>query len=85
MLSVSREVKIGIPAQEIMRLKSVTFLAAITQLLRVLMSTFNYARMFQRLTWADNADFFVGQAIYVVADIMLVVFLFTLFARQKES
>ena len=68
-----------------MKLKTVTLLAAITQLLTVFCGIFNYARMVQKLKWANNAEWFVMQPIYVVADIMLVVFLFVLFARQKSS
>jgi hypothetical protein len=69
-----------------MSLKVATLLAAITQLLTVFCGIFTYARMLQHHTdWKYNAEFLVTDPIYLIADIMLVVFLFTLFARQKSN
>ena len=68
-----------------MRLKTVTLLAAITQLLTVLCSIFSYVRFFQKIRWADNAEWFLMQPIYLLGHIMLTVFLFTLVAKQKSN
>ena len=68
-----------------MRLKTVTLLAAITQLLTVLCSIFSYVRFFQKIRWADNAEWFLMQPIYLLGHIMLAVFLFTLVAKQKSN
>jgi uncharacterized membrane protein YgdD (TMEM256/DUF423 family) len=68
-----------------MSLKTVTLLAAVTQLLSVCCGIYTFIHMAQGLKWEYNAEWFVTQPIYLVAHIMLVVFLFTLFARQQSD
>jgi hypothetical protein len=68
-----------------MKLKTITLLAAIMQLLTLCCSIFSVVKYVQKLKWADNADWFVTQPIYLLAHIMLVIFLFVLFARQKSN
>lgn len=68
-----------------MNLRAVTLIAAITQLAALLCGVYSYVHYAQKLKWADNADFFIMQPVYIVANIMLVVFLFFLFARQKPN
>jgi len=68
-----------------MKLKTVTLIAAIMQLLTLCCSIFSYVRLAQKLKWADNTEWFVMQPIYIVAHITMIVFLFVLFARQKSN
>ena len=68
-----------------MKLKTVTLLAAITQLLAAICGIFSYVRLAQKLKWAGNGEWFVTEPIYLVGQIMMVVFLFVLFARQKSN
>jgi hypothetical protein len=69
----------------IMKLRTVTLLAAITQLLVLICSIYNYVHMVFRLKWADNAEYFLLQPVYCIAQFMLTVFFFVLFARQKSQ
>jgi hypothetical protein len=50
-----------------------------------LCAVFADIRLLQRLSWAENPDWFSMQPIYMLAQIMLIVFLFFLFAGQKSS
>ena len=68
-----------------MKLKTITLIAAIAQLLALVCGIFNFAHLIQKLTWADNAQLLVMQPIYLAAQIALVVFLFVLFARQQPN
>jgi hypothetical protein len=68
-----------------MTLKVITLIAALTQLLTVFCSVFSTARYAAKLKWADNAEWFVMQPIYLLAHVVLVIFLFVLFARQKST
>ena len=68
-----------------MKLKTVTLLAAITQILSVFCGMYNSAHLVKKLNWADNSDWFVTTPIHLLGGIMLTVFLFTLAARQKAN
>jgi hypothetical protein len=71
--------------QQTMKLKTITLIAAIMQLLTLCCGIFNYIRLVQKLTWADNAEWFVMQPLYLLASVSMVLFLFVLFARQKSN
>lgn len=66
-------------------LKIITLMAAITQSLAVLCSLFSFVQMAGKLKWEDNANFFVMQPVFITAEIMMAVFLFVLFSRQKSN
>jgi ribose/xylose/arabinose/galactoside ABC-type transport system permease subunit len=68
-----------------MNLKTVTLVAGITQLLAMGGGIFNYIQFAPKLKWADNGAWFVTEPLFVVAQIMMAVFLFVLFARQKSK
>jgi uncharacterized membrane protein YgdD (TMEM256/DUF423 family) len=68
-----------------MKLKTITLLAAITQLLSVLCGIYISAPLVKKLNWADNADWFVTTPIHLLGGIMLAVFLFALAARQNAN
>jgi hypothetical protein len=68
-----------------MKFKTLTLLAAITQLLTMFCQIFGFAHSLQTVKWADNKEFLVTEPIYVVAQILFVVFMFMLYARQKSS
>jgi amino acid transporter len=68
-----------------MKLKTITLLAAIMQLVTLCCGVFSFVRYMQKLKWADNPDWFVTQPLYLIAHVTMVVFLFVLFARQKAS
>ena len=68
-----------------MNLKKATWLACATQLLALLGSTFQYFRLFQKLHWVDNQDFFIMQLLWLLAHAMLVLFFFVLGAEMKKS
>ena len=68
-----------------MNLKSITLLAAITQLVTLLYSMFWFVKEATKLRLTDNWEFFVGQPLYLLSNITLTVFLFVLFSRQKNG
>ena len=68
-----------------MNLRSVTLLAAIGQVAAVLVSVVNFAKLATRLHWTDNWEYFLSTPFYLFAQITMAVFLFTLFARQKNG
>ena len=68
-----------------MKLRTVTLLAAITQLLALLCGIYNYIKLISRLDWEVNTEYFLIQPVFIIAQIMLAVFLFVLFARQKPQ
>jgi cytochrome c oxidase subunit IV len=68
-----------------MRLKTLTFVTAIAQLLSALCGLVSYISMISHMRWSDNASYLLMQPIYLAAHATLVVFLFTLAARQKGS
>ena len=67
-----------------MNLRSITLLAAITQLLALVFGIFSFVRFALKLRWTDNWEFYVGQPFYLLSHVMLTVFLFVLVARQKN-
>ena len=70
-----------------MKLKSVTLLAAITQLLSLLFGVINYVKFLMHVGRWDVERLFdiIGWSIHIVAALMLAVFLFTLVSRQKTN
>ena len=67
-----------------MNLKTVTLIAAVTQAASVAGHLISTARLVQKLKWVDNAEWFLLQPVSLLGQIMLVVFLFTLVAKQKQ-
>jgi hypothetical protein len=68
-----------------MKLKIITLIAAVMQLLALCCSIYSDVHLAQKLNWADNAQWFVTAPIYFAAQIMMVVFLFVLSAQQKSN
>jgi len=66
-------------------LKTVTLLAAIGQTLSVLVGLMQFALNVQEHWFRTNWRFLVSSPIYLLAEISLAVFLFTLYSRQKEE
>lgn len=66
-----------------MRLKTVTLIAAIGQTLAVCCNIYYLIRSLTGSRWSLDPEAFITQPIYVLADAAVVVFLFTLYARQK--
>jgi hypothetical protein len=67
-----------------MRLRTVTLLAAIGQSLAVVCQIYYFARYVSGFTWSMIHERVITQPLYLFADITLVIFLFTLYARQKQ-
>lgn len=68
-----------------MKLRSITKIAAITQLLSVLCGIYNFIRLVRQITWSANREVLLLQPVYLVANITLTIFLFTLVSRQKQD
>lgn len=68
-----------------MKLRTITKIAAITQLLALFCLLVNYARLVSGTTWENNAAFLLTQPVYILAQAMLVAFLFFLVARQHNN
>jgi hypothetical protein len=68
------------------RLKTVTLIAAIAQSLALAAQLVGIFRMIfvEKLEWSMNRYLFIEEPIWVLAQITLVIFLFTLYARQKQ-
>ncbi len=64
-------------------LKLVTLLAAITQLLALLVGAGSFIRYFFRFFRTGNWDFLLTQPVYLLAHAALTLFLFVLFTKQK--
>ena len=73
--------------QKIMKLKTVTLLAAIAQLLSILCSVVSYAKFLIRSGHWDGERLYdiAAWSVHIVAGVTLVVFLFTLVSRQKSN
>ena len=69
-----------------MRLKTVTLIAAIAQSLALVVQVYQFFQMIlvDKLRWSSNHDLFIEQPIWILAQITLVIFFFTLYARQKQ-
>jgi hypothetical protein len=69
-----------------MRLKTVTLIAAIAQSLALAVQLVDIFRMIfvEKLEWSSNHYLFIGQPIWIFAQITLVIFFFALYARQKQ-
>ena len=66
-----------------MDLRTATLLAGIAQSIAVLCYAFNYVHLLGRLSWSVNAEILVMQPVYLLSHIMLAVFLFAFYVRQK--
>jgi hypothetical protein len=68
------------------RLKTVTLIAAIAQSLALAVQIFEFVQMIfvEKLRWSSNYSLLIGQPIWIFAQLMLVIFFFTLYARQKQ-
>lgn len=69
-----------------MRLKTVTLIAAIAQSLALAVQFVGFFRMIfvEKLEWSMNRYLFIEEPIWILAQTTLVIFLFTLYARQKQ-
>ena len=69
-----------------MRLKTVTLIAAIAQSLDLAVQLAGIFRMIfvEKLEWSMNRFLLIEEPIWILAQITLVIFLFTLYARQKQ-
>ncbi len=69
-----------------MRLKTVTLLAAIAQSLAIVVQVYEFFQMIfvEKMRWSSNYSLFIEQPIWIFAQVTLVIFFFTLYARQKE-
>lgn len=69
-----------------MRLKTVTLIAAIAQSLALVVLVYEFFQMIfvEKLRWSTNHSLFIEQPIWIFAQTMLVIFFFTLYARQKQ-
>jgi len=68
-----------------MKLKTITLITAIVQLIAGFCGLFETVPLFFTLSWSVNKAFFVFKPIYLAAHIMIAVFLFTLAFRQKNN
>ncbi len=73
-----------------MKLKTITLIAAIAQLLALLCQSLQWVQMLVRLiggngSWHYEWPYVLSMPIYLFSGIMLVIFLFTLSARQKNN
>jgi hypothetical protein len=68
------------------RLKTVTLIAAIAQSLDLAVQLAGIFRMIfvEKLEWSMNRFLLIEEPIWILAQITLVIFLFTLYARQKQ-
>ena len=69
-----------------MRLKTATLIAAIAQSLALAVQMVSFFRMIfvEKLEWSMNHFLFIEEPIWIFAQITLVIFFFTLYARQKQ-
>lgn len=69
-----------------MGLKTVTLIAAIAQSLAVAVQLVGVFRMIfvEKLVWSMNRYLMIEEPIWIFAQVTLVIFFFTLFARQKN-
>lgn len=69
-----------------MRLKTVTLVAAVAQSLALVVQVYEFIQMIlvERLRWSSNRSLIIEQPVWIFAQTMLVVFFFTLYARQKQ-
>ena len=67
-----------------MDLKTATLLAAITQSLAVAGYVLSYVNLLGKLSWHTNPEYVLLQPIYLLSHIMLAVFLFAFYRRQKS-
>lgn len=69
-----------------MGLKTVTLIAAIAQSLALAVQLVGIFRMIfvEKLVWSMNRYLMIEEPIWILAQITLVIFFFTLYARQKQ-
>jgi hypothetical protein len=68
-----------------MTFRTATALVCAAQSLALLGSTVQYLRLFNKLTWEFNKEFFIMQPIWLLAHATLVLFFFVLLAETKRS
>lgn len=73
----------GQAIQTIMQLRTITLCVAIMQVVTLFCGVISFFRYIQKVSWADNAEWFVMQPLYLISHFTMVVFFFVLFARQK--
>ncbi len=68
------------------RLKTVTLIAAIAQSLALVVQVISISRMIfvEKVEWSRDSYLFVEEPVWFLAQLTLVIFFFTLFARQKQ-
>jgi hypothetical protein len=68
------------------RLKTVTLIAAIAQSLALAAQFVGFFRMIfvEKLEWSMNRYLLIEEPIWILAQTTMVIFLFTLYARQKQ-
>jgi hypothetical protein len=68
------------------RLKTVTLIAAIAQSLALVAQAISISQMIfvEKLAWSRNWYVLIEEPVWFLAQLTLVIFLFTLFARQKQ-
>jgi TRAP-type C4-dicarboxylate transport system permease small subunit len=83
------EAQLGSPGRRYpdhsMKLKTVTLITAIMQLVTLCCGIFSYVRFLPKMKWEDNAEWIAMQPIYLVSQVTMVLFLFVLFARQNSK
>ena len=67
-----------------MKLKTVTLIAAVAQLLSLFCTIYNFAQLMPRLRWAETPQACIMQPIYLVARVTLVL-IFCLFYVSDKS
>ena len=69
-----------------MRLKTITLIAAIAQSLALCIQLTGIFRMLfvEKLEWSSNRFLLIEEPVWIFAQLTLVVFLFTLYVRQKS-
>jgi hypothetical protein len=68
-----------------MKLRTVTLVAGIAQLVTLLCGVLNYIWMLTNVSWEHNVLWHLTQPVYLLAHATLVVFLFSLVARQSKE
>lgn len=68
-----------------MKLRTITLIAAVAQLVALLCSLLSYISLLTSVSWEHNVVWHTTQPVYLLAHATLVVFLFALVARQSKE